>query len=121
MSELRFVGSFVLFFGTVSLGANYLSEGLSALVDVQALLGALTALTIAVEAVYFALLGRALKRQGDVPERWYARSFEHHERLTQRQRWLVLPFFYIGVLCLLLGLSIAVAMVVAGLRFWLGS
>lgn len=48
------------------------------------------------EAVYFASMIVFARRDGDWPGGWIWRSFEHHERLSTKQRWLALPFFFFG-------------------------
>ena len=73
----------------------------------------LAAIAVVAEIVYFAVLFGALRVGGDIPERWYARSFEHHHRLTARQKRLVLPFFYLGFLGLSIALLIAVLLAFA--------
>ena len=73
-------------------------------------LGAVTS-----EIVYFAALFVSLRRIGEVPDRWYARSFEHHRKLSAGQRRAVLPFFYIGFVGLIVALLIAVVLVFASL------
>lgn len=72
-----------------------------------------TAVAIVAEVIYFAMLFAALRVAGDMPERWYARSFEHHHKLSGRQKRLVLPFFYLGLLGLSVSLVIAVLLVFA--------
>ena len=74
---------------------------------------AVTAVAVVAEVVYFAMLFAALRVAGDIPERWYARSFEHHHRLSGRQKRWVLPFFYLGFLGLSVALLIAVLLVFA--------
>ena len=73
----------------------------------------LAALAVVAEVVYFATLFAALRLAGDIPERWYARSFEHHHKLSGRQKRCVLPFFYLGLLGLSVALLIAVLLVFA--------
>lgn len=69
------------------------------------------ALGVPLELVYFALLALCLRYNGSPPRGWYWRSFDHHHRLGTGQRWLVLPWFYIGALSFLaivLGIAITV-------------
>ena len=68
---------------------------------------------VVAELVYFAGLYASLRRNGTIPDRWYARSFEHHHLMTRGQQLLVLPFFYLGALALVVALLIAVALVFA--------
>ncbi|MEM7436213.1 MAG: hypothetical protein AAF436_13730 [Myxococcota bacterium] len=70
-------------------------------------------IAVVAEAVYFAGLFVALKKNDNVPPRWYARSFEHHSLLTPVQRRVVLPFFYLGGLGLAVALLIAIVLVFA--------
>ncbi|MEM8606092.1 MAG: hypothetical protein AAGF92_03255 [Myxococcota bacterium] len=77
------------------------------------LMTALGAGAVVAEVLYFAGLYASLKRNGTVPPRWYARSFEHHGLMTRAQRGLVLPFFYLGALGLVVALAIAVVLVFA--------
>ena len=71
------------------------------------------------EAIYYLLLGLALKFSGQMPQGWYWRPFEHHHLLGRRQRWLILPFFYTGALSFLvitLGIITSVLGMVAAFR-----
>ena len=68
---------------------------------------------IVAEVAYFAGLFISLRANGSVPDRWYARSFEHHGLLTKGQKRAVLPFFYLGFLGLLIALLIALLLVFA--------
>lgn len=61
------------------------------------------AVGVPLEAVYFSTLGIALHRRGVLEEGWYWRSFDHHELLLGAERWLVLPWFYLGALSFLVG------------------
>ncbi len=70
-------------------------------------------IAIVAEIVYFAALFLSLRSIGEVPDRWYARSFEHHRRLSAGQRRVVLPFFYLGFVGLSVALLIAVVLVFA--------
>ena len=70
---------------------------------------------IPAELVYFSLLAICLHRNGAVPRGWYWRSFEHHHLLSDGQRWVVLPVFFLGAFCfVLIVLGIAVVLL-AGL------
>jgi len=55
------------------------------------------AVGIPLELVYYALLGAALGRRSALPRGWYWRPFEHHHLLSPREAWLVLPFFWTGL------------------------
>lgn len=66
----------------------------------ELMLGAAT-LAVPLELVYFAALGLALRASGAPPKGWYWRSFDHHDRLGLGAKWVVLPFFYVGTLCML--------------------
>lgn len=70
-------------------------------------------IAIVAEIVYFAALFLSLRSIGEVPDRWYARSFEHHRRLSAGQQKVVLPFFYLGFVGLSVALLIAVVLVFA--------
>lgn len=70
----------------------------------------------ACELVYFAGLYASLRRNGEIPERWYARSFEHHGLLSTPQKWLVLPFFWVGFLGLTVALLIGIVLVIAAIH-----
>lgn len=72
--------------------------------------------SVACELVYFAGLYGALRRNGEIPERWYARSFEHHGLLSPTQKWLVLPFFWLGFLGLTVALLIGIVLVIAAIH-----
>lgn len=72
---------------------------------------------IVAEVFYFVLLGVGLGRGGVRPARWYARSFEHHDKLAGRWRRATLPFFWLGFVLLLLSLALALLL---GLAAFLG-
>ena len=84
------------------------------------LMSLLGVLAVFAELVYFAALFVALRANGNVPDRWYARSFAHHKLLTPLQRRLVLPPFFLGALCLVLSLLIAIALVFASIGLFQG-
>lgn len=58
---------------------------------------------VPLEVVYFAALGFTLRHRDGLPAGWYWRSFDHHHLLRGAERWLVLPFFYVGALCFVVG------------------
>jgi hypothetical protein len=59
------------------------------------------ALGVPLEIVYFGSLAWALRANGDAPQGWYWRSFEHHGRLHPWQRRWIMPPFYAGALAFL--------------------
>lgn len=71
------------------------------------------ALGVPLEVVYFALLAWALERNGGAPKGWYWRSFAFHDRLSPRERTIVLPWFYLGALCFL-GATLGIVIVFLG-------
>lgn len=72
------------------------------------------AVGIPLEAVYYALLGAALYRRSVLPEGWYWRPFEHHHLLRRGEGWLVLPFFWTGLLAFVVCM-IGIAVTTVGL------
>ncbi len=72
--------------------------------------------SVVAELIYFAGLFASLKRNGFVPERWYARSFEHHHLMSPIQKWLVLPFFWVGFFGLAVALLIGIVLVIASVH-----
>ena len=72
-------------------------------------------LGVPLQLIYFACLGVFLRRAG-APAGWYWRSFDHHHLLVGYERWLVLPWFYTGALCMvacLIGIAVTVIGVAA--------
>lgn len=69
---------------------------------------------VPLEIVYFGALAVCLRLAGKTPAGWYWRSFEHHHLLTPQQRWLVLPFFFLGALSFLVA-TIGIAIVVTAI------
>ena len=84
------------------------------------LMSVLGVVAVFAELVYFAALYFALGSGGEVPKRWYARSFAHHKLLTPVQRRIVLPWFFLGALCLVLSLLLAIALVFASVGLFQG-
>ena len=76
------------------------------------MIGICTAAVVA-EVIYFSTLFFALKTLQEMPRRWYARSFEHHKLLSPLQRYLILPWFFVGALGLLVALTIALLLTFA--------
>jgi len=66
------------------------------------------------EVVYFTALGLTLWRRSVLPPGWYWRSFEHHHLLVGAERWLVLPWFYVGAISFLI-CTIGICVTASGL------
>ncbi len=71
------------------------------------------AIAVPLEGLYFLGLFLARRRQG-APKGWYWRSFEHHDRLGPRERWLVLGCFVAGGLGMVLATLGVVVVLAAG-------
>lgn len=56
------------------------------------------AIGVPLELVYFGALYMTLGKTGRRPNNWYSRPFDHHHLLTSKQRWWVLPFYFLGAL-----------------------
>lgn len=63
------------------------------------------------ELLYFAGLGLAVRRAGG-SRGWYWRSFEHHDKLGPKEKWVWLSCFALGSIGMLLA-SLAVVAVFA--------
>ncbi len=70
-------------------------EDLISLGEVVMLAGA--AVGVPLFVIYYAALGLILRRAGVAPEGWYWRSFAHHHLLVGGERWVVLPWFWVGM------------------------
>lgn len=69
---------------------------------------------IPLEAVYFGMMIFIARREGNWQRGWIWRSFEHHARLSRAQRWVILPFFFLGAMAFAIA-SLATAATVFGL------
>ena len=115
MRELGFVVGFITVAALIASGAGAITR-FGALELGWALLVGVGGAAVGCELVYFAGLWTSLRRNGELPERWYARSFEHHRLMTTGQRWLVLPFFWLGFVGLMVALLIGIVLVIAAIH-----
>lgn len=120
MRELGLV--LIAFFGLAALafGLRYLAQP-AVFEAAWLLMTGLGAVAVIAEALYFWGLFVSLRRNGQVPRRWYARSFDHHGRLNVTQRRVVLPWFYLGFLGLVGACTIAVLLVLAAIGLFQGA
>jgi hypothetical protein len=106
---------FALLLGALlALGLVSAVPGIVLIQDGQYVMLAAAAVGLPLQALYYALLGAALSWSGVRPRGWYWRPFAHHHLLSPRQRWLVLPVFWIGALAFLV-ILLAIATVLLGL------
>ena len=115
MRELGLVFAVFAAFGGLALGVGWVLGHGALELGWHAMIGIGSGAVLA-ELVYFAALRAALRRSGEVPPRWYARSFEHHHLVRGGWRWVVLPFFWLGFLGLLTALAISGVLLFAGLQ-----
>ncbi|MEM1414779.1 MAG: hypothetical protein AAGH15_07755 [Myxococcota bacterium] len=119
MRELVWVLGLIGLLWGVGAAVQLLATDTSALRIAWLSLVGLGAGSVVAEIVYFTLLGVGLGRAGERPPRWYARSFEHHDRLSPGWKRVALPFFWLGFVGLLGALALAILIGVAaflGLR-----
>jgi hypothetical protein len=110
MGELLWAGLVLVALGALT--ATQLFPWYQLVENGNSLMLAAAAIGIPVEGVYFGLLHLALGKVGR-PEGWYWRTFAHHHLLETRQRWLVLPWFYVGALAFL-GMTLGIGLVILG-------
>ena len=112
MRELAIVVLAFVALAAIAYGVEFVAEP-SVYQLAWLLMTVLGLVAVVAESIYFAALFASLQQNGEVPKRWYARSFEHHHRLSPRQRWLVLPFFWLGFVGLSASFFIAVLLAFA--------
>jgi len=113
--ETAFVLSFFALAAGISLGVAYVAE-YDALHAGWVFMIQLGLASVVCEVLYFQALFVSLRANGEVPERWYERSFDHHHLLSLRQKVLVLPFFWAGALGLSVALLVSLVLAFAGLQ-----
>lgn len=112
MRELALVVLALLVLSAIAYGVQFVAQP-SVYQLAWLLMTVLGLVAVVAESIYFATLFASLQKNGEVPARWYARSFEHHHRLSPSQRWLVLPFFWLGFVGLSASFFIAVLLAFA--------
>lgn len=112
MPEILWVVGLLLFIGAIS--AVQVVPWPMLIESGNDLMLATAAVGIPLEIVYYALLAVALFWGAGLPRGWYWRPFQHHHLLGPRQRWLVLPWFYLGALAFL-GIVLGIAVVLLGM------
>jgi FtsH-binding integral membrane protein len=112
MRELSIVVGIFGLGALLSGGVAYVAEG-NLLESGWLFMIQLSLVAIVCELVYFGGLFAAARPA--LPKDWYQRSFEHHHLLSVAQKFLVLPFFYVGAI--LLTLSFLLSLILAFAAF----
>lgn len=111
MAELLWAAVIALAFGALA-ATTLVPWDLLVESGMRLMLGS-AAFALPIEAVYFALLWRALRRDRPPPRGWYWRTFDHHHLLDRGQRRYVLPLFYVGAVGFA-GISLGIGVVLLG-------
>ncbi len=116
---LELAWAFLVLIGLGAVTATVLVPWQDLLQAGQSLMLSSAAIGIPLEIFYFALLGYLLGRGRTRPKGWQWRSFVHHQELSTRERWFVLPLFFGGALAFLfsaLGIGLVLIAFVAAAR-----
>ncbi len=108
--ELLLIGGILVALAVVTLVASYPPEPVMLLGREVMLV--MLAVGVPIEIVYFASLGWMARDR--LPSGWYWRSFDHHHLLRARERWWIMPWFYVGALAMLIG-TVGIGVTLLGL------